>query len=188
MEIKDRFSFSPSWRKHHSRDQGLRHYVEMVSTSTKFPPVLARKSRVMHFEDKSKAFRRVVKKSELKSLEHHTEKNIQQQVLPPEVTVFRENPGRRHKQRKNLETMGERHLRRKPLPTIHFSGDTSKYVYGQHENYNGKVVYLVPPLVRFDTHKFPHVQQLSRIFYTLFSKTIQLIHQIFKHIEWADSG
>lgn len=64
--------------------------------------------------------------------------------MPPEVTVFREQVGRRHKhQRKNLETMGERHLRRKPLPAIHFSGDTSRYVYGQHENYNGTQLILL---------------------------------------------
>lgn len=63
--------------------------------------------------------------------------------MPPEVTVFREQLGRRHKhQRKNLESMGEqRHLRRKPLPAIHFSGDTSRYVYGQHENYNGNFAF-----------------------------------------------
>lgn len=32
-----------------------------------------------------------------------------------------------------------RHARRtKLLPAIHFHGDTSRYVYGEHENYNGK--------------------------------------------------
>ncbi|XP_063928607.1 protein eiger [Zophobas morio] len=48
-------------------------------------------------------------------------------------------PGRtRHRQRR-LE-LDERHIRTgrmRPLPSAHFSGDTSKYVLGQHENFKG---------------------------------------------------
>ncbi|CAH1955516.1 unnamed protein product [Acanthoscelides obtectus] len=41
---------------------------------------------------------------------------------------------------KHLEVLTERHPRVgriKPLPSAHFSGDTSRYILGQHPNFNG---------------------------------------------------
>ncbi|XP_044257428.1 protein eiger [Tribolium madens] len=44
----------------------------------------------------------------------------------------------RHRQRRlELDEHQVRTGRMRPLPSAHFSGDTSKYVYGQHENFNG---------------------------------------------------
>ncbi|EFA11405.1 protein eiger [Tribolium castaneum] len=44
----------------------------------------------------------------------------------------------RHRQRRlELDEHQVRTGRMRPLPSVHFSGDTSKYVYGQHENFNG---------------------------------------------------
>ncbi|XP_030746246.1 uncharacterized protein LOC115875047 isoform X2 [Sitophilus oryzae] len=59
----------------------------------------------------------------------------------PDYTVLNDGyAGTRKRNRQRLETLDEKHPRTgriKPLPTIHFSGDTSRYVYGTHENFNG---------------------------------------------------
>lgn len=118
--------------------------------------------------------------------------------MPPEVTVFSNQPGRRHKhhQRKNLESMGERerHVRRKPLPAIHFSGDTSRYVYGQHENYNGILILFFVDHCNIDVslcgwaglviykRNFVFVLEPKTKQNSISSKTIELIHTRFKRI------
>lgn len=38
-----------------------------------------------------------------------------------------------------IHKQNRRNRRTDLLPTIHFHGDTSKYTYGQHENYNGNL-------------------------------------------------
>lgn len=119
------YLFSPSWNKHESHD-GLKHYEQLEGATP--APIMVRRSRVMQTADGAKPTSRLHPKS------------LETEFVYPEQGsgAF----GRRHNQRKNLETLGERHLRRKPLPAIHFSGDTSRYVYGQHENYNGQVMML----------------------------------------------
>lgn len=40
--------------------------------------------------------------------------------------------------RMRIHKQERQNRRTKLLPAIHFHGDTSRYVYGEHENYNGK--------------------------------------------------
>lgn len=120
--------------------QGLKHYNQLQNenfASTDTPAVLSRRSRVYHAEDKSKAFRRIIRKPRLKS---NTQwETIESESTMPEVTVHPDHRRRnRHKVKNNLETFDERPRgRMRLLPAIQFSGDTSKYVFGQHTNYNG---------------------------------------------------
>lgn len=65
---------------------------------------------------------------------------FQEQVAPTETRM----PLRRRRLhrviRKNIETMGtagHTPVRHRPLAAAHFSGDTSRYEQGKHENYNG---------------------------------------------------
>ncbi|XP_030746249.1 uncharacterized protein LOC115875047 isoform X4 [Sitophilus oryzae] len=67
--------------------------------------------------------------------------SVQENTAGPDYTVLNDGyAGTRKRNRQRLETLDEKHPRTgriKPLPTIHFSGDTSRYVYGTHENFNG---------------------------------------------------
>lgn len=63
----------------------------------------------------------------------------------PDITIIRDGGDihhrrNRHRQRNNIETLDERvhSHRNKLLPSVHFDGDTSKYVLGRHTNFNGK--------------------------------------------------
>lgn len=64
----------------------------------------------------------------------------QEQIGGP--TIIRDDQHHRrnrHRQRNNLETLDTpRAGRMRALPAIHFSGDTSRYVLGQHTNFKGK--------------------------------------------------
>nr|XP_023016382.1 uncharacterized protein LOC111505750 [Leptinotarsa decemlineata] len=118
-----------------------RRYTQ-YKPSTKAPPrVYYGQSRVMHRTDKSKAFRQIVKKSALKSGDSYQDESIA--TSSPDFVIVRDEgfAGRRYRQRSsNLETLDEGHYRTgriKPLPAIHYNGDTSKYVVGQHPNYLG---------------------------------------------------
>lgn len=58
--------------------------------------------------------------------------------MPENPDVELTNAHTRHRQRR-LE-IDEHHIRTgrmRPLPSAHFSGDTSKYVVGQHDNFRG---------------------------------------------------
>ncbi|KAG5875312.1 hypothetical protein JTB14_022223 [Gonioctena quinquepunctata] len=92
------------------------------------PKVYTRQSRVMHHDDKSKAFRRIVKKSALKSGDSYMDSNEDITTASPGFTIIRDNGYGRY---------GNRAGRIKPLPAAHYNGDTSRYVYGQHSNYFG---------------------------------------------------
>ncbi|XP_018578100.1 protein eiger [Anoplophora glabripennis] len=83
------------------------------------PPVYVRQSRVMHRNDKLKTHKSV-RKSALKSGDEFSE----EVTSSPDVVIVRDL-GRRSR-------MG-----RVRLPAIHYNGDTSKYVMGQHTNFNG---------------------------------------------------
>ncbi|KAF2881970.1 hypothetical protein ILUMI_24198 [Ignelater luminosus] len=130
---------SPAWLNKHHSTHGLTHYeqLEMKNPTPAPAPVVSRRSRVMHVEDKSKAFRRVVKKPQLKSGSQW--ETVEEQIGGP--TIIRDDQHHRrnrHRQRNNLETLDTpRAGRMRALPAIQFSGDTSKYVYGLHTNYNG---------------------------------------------------
>ncbi|KAJ8980581.1 hypothetical protein NQ317_018708 [Molorchus minor] len=118
-----------------------------VGPSTKAPAVYTRRSRVKHTEDKSKAFRQIVRKSSLKSGDpfNNGQKVVDRNFELREsggtsytgFTVVRdETLGRRYQP---LDILDVRHPRvgRIKLASVHFSGDTSKYVVGQHTNFNG---------------------------------------------------
>ncbi|GLV41696.1 eiger [Carabus blaptoides fortunei] len=133
----------PKVKHHYSGVRGWtsRTYVHSRDLRPASPtPVMTRSSRVMHTnEDKSKAFRSVVKKSLLKSsAPEPTARVFQEQVLAPEATVTREGTTghrrRKHGSRANLETMDHPRAKRN-MVLVHFHGDTSKYVYGQHQHY-----------------------------------------------------
>ncbi|CAH1153749.1 unnamed protein product [Phaedon cochleariae] len=107
--------------------------------STKAPPlVYSRPSRVMHHE-KPKKRPRVVKKISWKSGNTYSDMNDDTTTYAPGFTIVRD--GRRYRQRNsNLEILDEGHPRTgriKPLPSVHYNGDTTKYVVGEHTNYLG---------------------------------------------------
>ncbi|XP_057661736.1 protein eiger [Diorhabda carinulata] len=90
--------------------------------TTKAPSVLSRRSRVKHYEDGSKSFRRIVKVPAWKSLGSYLDSYEDATTTSPDFTVVNFN-----KRRRIL----------KPLPSAHYNGDTSNYVNGQHSNYFG---------------------------------------------------
>lgn len=90
--------------------------------TTKAPSVLSRRSRVKHYEDGSKAFRRIVKVPAWKSLGSYLDSYEDATTTSPDFTVVNFN-----KRRRML----------KPLASAHYNGDTSNYVNGQHSNYFG---------------------------------------------------
>ncbi|KAF5294213.1 hypothetical protein FQA39_LY13461 [Lamprigera yunnana] len=126
-----------------SATKGFIHYNRLQSEDqvSPTPLVLSRRSRVYHTENKSKAFRRIIRKPKVKSGAQW--ESIESGSNMPEVSVIRHEPldhrrRMRHKQRNNIETLDEKPRgRHRMLPAIQFSGDTSKYVVGQHTNFNG---------------------------------------------------
>lgn len=88
-------------------------------------PVLGRKSH-----DKSKAFRQLPKKSFFRN---------SQELFDSSVTSSNEeNSPKTFHLRARADALNFMRIGRiKPLPSGHFNGDTSKYVYGVHTNYNG---------------------------------------------------
>lgn len=101
-----------------SMDRSTSHNTNLPRRTV--PPVYVRQSRVMHGNGKLKS-RKPVRKAALKSGDEFSE----EVTASPDVVIVRDF-GRRSSR------MG-----RVRLPAIHFNGDTSKYVLGQHTNFNG---------------------------------------------------
>ncbi|XP_050497242.1 protein eiger isoform X1 [Diabrotica virgifera virgifera] len=93
--------------------------------TTKTPNVFSRRSRVKHHEDGNRPFKRVVKVSNLKQMGSYLDSYEESSTSSPDFTIVRDTGFT--KRRRPL----------KPLASVHFNGDTSSYVYGQHSNYLG---------------------------------------------------
>lgn len=98
-------------------------------------PIQNRQSRVMHFEDKTKAFRQVVNKEQLAKLK--------EQRIP--ATQFVNYPNVRRKphpqnmaMRKNLELKNGKRMK---ITAVHYDGDSTRLEETRHHSYkgNGKV-------------------------------------------------
>ncbi|XP_076261544.1 TNF superfamily member 12 eiger [Rhynchophorus ferrugineus] len=107
-------------------------------TSAGKASVHVRKSRVMRLDEKPREYLQV-SRSALKSGDFLYPSRDYSEYPSTEASTDTVHVTKR-RIRQRLETLDERHPRTgriKPLPTIHFNGDTSKYVFGTHDNFNG---------------------------------------------------
>ncbi|CAH0562406.1 unnamed protein product [Brassicogethes aeneus] len=114
--------------------------ISYISSTS--PPVYSRVSRVMHKDDKSKAFKTTVHKVMYRAGDNSAEESNMSEGA--QILLRDDHHRKRYRNRASrLESLDERvqtpHRmgRMKPLANIRFDGDTSQYVLGRHSNFNG---------------------------------------------------
>lgn len=128
-DYSNKFAFAAA-PVHHAFESPGPRINETQSSATPIP-IQTRQSRVMHFEDKSKAFRQVVGKEQLAKLK--------EQRMPPPQYVNHPNARRRiHPQnmsmRKNLEMKNGKRMK---ITAVHYDGDSTKLEEMRHHSAKG---------------------------------------------------
>ncbi|CRL03371.1 CLUMA_CG016265, isoform B [Clunio marinus] len=105
-------------------------FNETSSPNVASAPIQSRSSRVMHVEDKSKAFRQVVRKDQLHKLQ-------EARRAPEQWNSQNFNTRRRimNPMRRNLELKNGKRMK---ITAAHFEGDSSSLALGRHHEYQGE--------------------------------------------------
>lgn len=109
----------------------------------------------------------------LPTLRYHSSRQDQS---GQEMTIVRDVSPLRRKHRQRLEMLDESPLRLsklRPQPAIQFSGDTSKYILGQHHNYKG---------ILFISQYLSVVVTTGNAYYLLIFHTVSLLN--FEDVDW----